>query len=228
MRLIHKLRDPDSSLSIARRMRSKRFDFFLDLIRELPRPLRILDVGGTQGFWVSMNFMESKGIHITILNLQAPVAEYENVTMISGNACDMKEFEDDAFDIVFSNSVIEHVGELPEQEAMAREVQRVGKRYFVQTPSLFFPIEPHYMFPFFQFMPRRAKIWLLMNLKLGWGGKIGDRARAERAADSVKLLSERRFLAMFDNPDVYREKVLGLTKSFIAYGGWSGSESSDR
>ncbi len=64
-------------------------------------------------------------------------------------------FGDREFDIAFSNSVIEHVP--PElQAAFAAEVSRVADRYFVQTPNRYFPIEPHYQLPLFQFLPRQA------------------------------------------------------------------------
>lgn len=55
----------------------------------------------------------------------------------------MKQFQDNEFDAVFSNSVIEHVGDYEAQRQMANEIMRVGKRYFVQTPNFYFPIEPH-------------------------------------------------------------------------------------
>ena len=101
---------------------------------------------------------------------------------------------------------------------MAREIQRVGKRYFVQTPNRYFPIEPHYMLPYFQFLPLGIKTWLLMHFALDWGGKVDDRERAIELANSVKLLGLDTFAAMFPGADFYKEKVLRLTKSFVATG----------
>jgi 2-polyprenyl-3-methyl-5-hydroxy-6-metoxy-1,4-benzoquinol methylase len=77
----------------------------------------------------------------------------------------MPQFQNDEFDIVFSNSVIEHVGSYEEQNLMASEVRRVGKRYFIQTPNLFFPIEPHFLFPFFQFLPLDYRVTLIIFKK---------------------------------------------------------------
>jgi hypothetical protein len=220
MGLLHDLRDPESERSLAKVMRARRFDFFRSLVDPLPKPIRILDVGGTQDFWEAMNYVAPEIADITVVNLKAPESRHANITTMDANACDMPMFADGEFDVVFSNSVIEHVGDVSNQRAMAGEVQRIGKRYFVQTPNRHFPIEPHYMFPFFQFMPTGIKTWLLMNLGIAWGGKIKDRNAAVATANSVILLSRSSFTAMFPKAQIYNEKVLGVTKSFTAFGGW--------
>lgn len=220
MGLLRTLRDQESGLSLARRLRARRFALFRELVDRLPRPVAILDVGGTEAFWETMGFLDPAVVRITILNLDAPRPRHESVTTVAGNACDMGLFDDGRFDVVFSNSVIEHVGDPADQAAMAREVQRVGQRYFVQTPNRYFPIEPHFMFPWFQFLPLRAQAWLLMNLSLSWGGRIRDRERAEHTARSVRLLSGRELGALFPGAELNRERVLGLTKSWTAYKGW--------
>ncbi|MDP6977019.1 MAG: methyltransferase domain-containing protein [Myxococcota bacterium] len=220
MGLLHDLRDPESARSLAKVMRGRRFAFFRELVEALPKPIEILDVGGTQDFWEHENFTSPELAKITVVNLEAPASRHPNITTASGNACDMPEFSDSQFDVVFSNSVIEHVGGLEQQRAMAREIQRVGKRYFVQTPNRYFPIEPHYMFPFFQFLPTGAKAWLLTNFALDWGGKATSRERALQLAKSVELLPRSEFVAMFPDAEIYNERVLGLTKSLTAYGGF--------
>jgi hypothetical protein len=69
-------------------------------------------------------------------------------------------------------------------------------------------------------MPTGIKTWLLMNLGIAWGGKIKDRNAAVATANSVILLSRSSFTAMFPKAQIYNEKVLGVTKSFTAFGGW--------
>jgi len=219
LRILHALRDPASRFSIAHRMRTRRFGLFRDLIAPLPRPIRILDVGGTEGFWERMGFLDEPGVELTIVNLDAPPARHPHVRTRSGDACALPMFADGSFDVVFSNSVLEHVGDFERQRAMAREIQRIGRRYFVQTPSRHFPIEPHFMFPWFQFMPLRIQVWLLMHLSLTFGGRIADRAKAEATARSVTLLDERRFVSLFPEAELFRERFAGLTKSFVAFGG---------
>ena len=139
---------------------------------------------------------------------------------MQGDACKLEGFADSEFDVVFSNSVIEHVGDLARCQAMADEVRRVGRRYFVQTPNRYFPIDPHFPFPFFQFYPVEVRARLLQALPLAWVGRIRDPANAREVAQSVRLLGEREFRGLFPGCSIYRERLLGLNKSFIAYGGW--------
>ena len=130
--------------------------------------------------------------------------------------------KDASFDVVFSNSVIEHVGTYQDQIQMAKEVRRVGKRYFVQTPNKYFPLEPHFLFPLFQFLPINIRVLLLQNFKLGWFSKTPDKVKAREIVESIRLLDKREFISLFPNAELYEEKIFGMTKSFVVYGGWSG------
>ncbi|MGH7860878.1 MAG: methyltransferase domain-containing protein [Candidatus Dormibacteraceae bacterium] len=76
---------------------------------------------------------------------------------VIGDARDLAQFQAQAFDVAFSNSVIEHVGGADDQRRMASEAMRVASHYFVQTPKHYFPIEPHFLVPGFQFMPSGLK-----------------------------------------------------------------------
>ena len=106
--------------------------------------IRILDVGGTEMYWEHMDFIKPN-IHITLLNLQKQSTKNNNFISIAGDACNMSDFNDKSFEIIHSNSVIEHVGSFNDQLKMADEIKRVGKIYFLQTPNYYFPIEPHFI-----------------------------------------------------------------------------------
>lgn len=206
---------------MARRLRERRFAFFARLLEQVPRPLRLLDIGGTETFWETMGFVGQDGVEITLCNLTPlPTPRHPGIRLVQGDACKLDAFADDEFDVVFSNSVIEHVGDLARCQAMADEVQRVGRRYFVQTPNRHFPTDPHFPFPFFQFLPVEVRARLLQVLPLAWVGRIRDPAHAREVARSVRLLSEQEFRSLFPGCSIYREKLFGLTKSFIAYAGW--------
>jgi hypothetical protein len=103
---------------------------------------------------------------------------------------------------------------------MAEEVRRVGKRYFVQTPNLYFPIEPHFVFPLFQFLPIWLRVWLVTHFDLGWYAKIPDRDRALKEVSSIRLLTKKKLRKLFPQARIFEEKYLGLTKSYIVYEGW--------
>lgn len=104
---------------------------------------------------------------------------------------------------------------------MANEIKRVGKRYFVQTPNLYFPIEPHFVFPFFQFLPVEVRVWLISHFDLGFYEKITDKQTAIEAVTSITLLNKKKFISLFPEANLFEEKIFGITKSFIVYDGWN-------
>src|SRR4030042_4017510 len=180
---VKKLANSEIENSLANKLRLRRFRFFEELCNTLQKPIKILDVGGTIDYWEKMRFINREGVFITILNLQKEDVNYKNFSSVTGDARNLSEFKDKEFDVVFSNSVIEHVGSFEDQRKMAREIQRVGRYFYVQTPNYYFPLEPHFFFPFFQMLPVKIRIFLLMNLRLGWSGrKYSDREEALKAA----------------------------------------------
>jgi hypothetical protein len=132
----------------------------------------------------------------------------------------MREFGDQEFDVVFSNSVIEHVGTFADQQAMASEVRRVGRRYFVQTPNKYFPIEPHFLVPGFQFLPVRLRAGWLARRRIGWYPKAASYEAALAEVTQIRLLSLSEFQRLFPEGQLFRERFFGLTKSFVIYHGW--------
>jgi ubiquinone/menaquinone biosynthesis C-methylase UbiE len=143
--IFNKLADNEQPKSLANKMRRKRFGLFQSLVDTLTvaKPLKILDAGGTQEFWSTMGMTEDKDVQIVLLNLMEDQVNYQNFRSMVGDVRDMGQFKDHAFDVVFSNSVIEHVGDFSDQHRMANEIRRVGKRYFIQTQNRHFHIEQH-------------------------------------------------------------------------------------
>jgi hypothetical protein len=214
--------DNTRSDSLANRFRRRRFRLFDSMLAPLPRPVRVLDVGGVEEFWWQMGAANRDGLQILLLNLDRQDVRATNIEARVGDGRDMSEFEPGEFDVVFSNSVIEHLGEWPDQQRMAGELRRVGARFFVQTPNRHFPLEPHFLVPGFQFLPVAARVALVRRFALGYHDAIPDRLAARRAVEEIRLLSRRELERLFPGARIYRERVLGLTKSFVAYGGWSG------
>jgi len=158
-------------------------------------------------------------VTVTTLNL-TPEPGSSDIQQVEGDARSMTQFGDAEFDVVYSNSVIEHVGTRGDQAAMAREVRRVGRRYFVQTPNLWFPLEPHFIFPGFQFLPLDWRVWLVQRRALGHIGRYPERGDAERVVRSIRLLAARDLHSLFPDATLHRERIFGITKSVMAVGGW--------
>lgn len=125
-----------------------------------------------------------------------------------------KHFE---FDFCFSNSVIEHVGTRDDQLRMAREVRRVGRGYFVQTPNRYFPLEPHFLVPGWQFAPVSVRTFLLQQKDLGWVRRVKDRSLARAVVESIRLLTLEEIQVAFPDGKIYHERICFLTKSFVAW-----------
>jgi hypothetical protein len=217
-----KIVDHRSAASLAAHLRRRRFELFNSIVSRISKPVHILDVGGEQVFWKVMGLVGSEDYRITLLNIYPVEVSLPYFSSVLGDATDLSQFSDQEFDLVFSNSVIEHLGSLREQQRMAREVQRVGRNYYVQTPNRYFPLEPHFLIPFFQFFPENLQVALLQRFDLGWYQKMPDREAARQHVRSHRLLTERELRRLFAGGSLYKEKIFGLTKSFVAYGSSNG------
>lgn len=211
--------DNTNAGSVAARLRRRRFELFAALVEGLPGEVRLLDIGGTQNYWqmIAPEAALLRRVRVTLLNLEPQAVSAPNFTSLVGDARAMPQFADRQFDLVFSNSTIEHLGSYAAQQAMAAEVRRVGRGYYIQTPNRYFPLEPHYLFPGFQFLPLGLRAWLVRHFSLGWYPRIADRRQARAEVAAIRLLNETEFRALFPRAAIYKERYFGLTKSFVAY-----------
>lgn len=167
-------------------------------------------------------------IELTIVNIEPQNISSDEIKFIQADALELSFIPDKSFDVVFSNSVIEHVGGINEQTKFADEVKRISKRYFIQTPNYYFPFEPHFLFPCFQFLPRSIQRFLVMKFNLGWFNKCHTKKEADLLIDSIHLLKKKELEELFGvdltpspSPDrrgeteIYSEKFLLMNKSFI-------------
>ena len=129
-----------------------------------------------------------------------------------GDACDLGRYEDASFDIVFSNSVIEHIGDASRVARFAREVRRVGRSYWVQTPSWLFPIEAHTGLPFFWLYPAPLREVLASRHDRRYAMNPWSCPMAQ-----TRCFRLRELRALFPDAAVYTERVAGLAKSWSLY-----------
>jgi SAM-dependent methyltransferase len=194
-----------------RRARARRMSRFVTLL-DLDEQTTVLDVGGALGIWSSVSVRPK----LTILNVGRSGAAPEAVEVIGDGR--RLPFPDQCFDVVFSNSVIEHVGRVEDQCQFAEEIRRVGRSFYVQTPNRWFPIEPHVLTPLVHFFPKRMQRRMLRNFTL-WGLMTRPSPDYIQAfVDSTRLLTARELSAMFPRAELYRERIAGLTKSLMVVG----------
>lgn len=201
--------------------RTKRFAEVERLLQDIVAQngsARVLDAGGRASYWHRLSPSLRPHVDLVVSNYSAELtefdAEYEElqVTNVVSDACNMPEFEDNSFDLVHSNSVIEHVGGLMRMMAFASEVRRVGKAYYVQTPNFWFPVDPHYAFPFIHWFPDPVRVALFSSVSLGGATKVPFETAMERA-DYVRILDRRMMRKLFPDGRVINERILLLTKS---------------
>jgi hypothetical protein len=194
--------DARSPTSIARRFRRRRWELFLELCRPDPAAL-LLDVGGQPDDSLA-SFWAGPVIRVNRQRFR-PRRPGDRAVVADARAL---PFRDAAFPVLFCNSVLEHVGPWEDQQQAANEIQRVGKRYFVQVPDRHTPIEPHYLLPFFQYLSepwqRAVHRWFPIS------------SVPRDGFYRVWLLTANQLRRLFPDARVVRERVLGFPKSCYA------------
>lgn len=219
-KLMQRLANFQDKKSISYLLRSKRMRLLEKYVKDCfgdEQRIEVLDLGGTQRFWKAFQTPITHRANITLVNLTIEKVSHSNFRAIIGDARFLPQFEDKQFDLVFSNSVIEHVGNFEEQRRMANEIKRLGKKYFIQTPNRNFPIEPHFLFPFFQFLPARIQVFLVTHWPIGRYPKITSKENAMQVISSVNLLSVSQIKKLFNTSRIYYERIFGLIKSIIVF-----------
>ena len=190
--------------------RGRRFRKFLHEMN-LKSGEHLIDLGGTARYWHEFPI----DLNVIVLNLPCSLeldsCPSENIRPVAGDATDLSEFQSNSFDVAFSNSVIEHVGNEDKRRRFAAEVRRVGTRYWVQTPSIWFPIEAHTGMPFWWFYP----LWLRERIKKRWRTKL---PAWTEMVDGTTVLTLDELHALFPDAKIWTERFLFIPKSYVAYG----------
>jgi len=155
----------------------------------------LLDIGGpSPGFEETAERFD----RVIVLN-QEPLGWYrkrvKNVEIIQADVCRLP-FRDSSFDYIFSNATLEHISQV-DWPVVSHEVVRVAARgFFIVTPNYWFPFEPHYLLPFFQWVPESVKHFLLFRLCV----RIGFMDRANYHV--INLPSRRQLEQLFQDANV--------------------------
>ncbi len=212
----------NSPASFVNKLRKKRFSRIQQEIEQLIAEkgnIKILDIGGEMDYWKNMGW-QNDHCSIYLLNLESverpdPLSGFYHIT---GNALNMP-YSPGEFDLIFSNSVIEHVGSYANQERFAAEVKRLGSHYIIQTPSLWFPLEPHSVLPLFQFIPHWFRAYLIMGFNINYFPKAKTYKEAVAVSRSTIMFTKARFKKLFPEAEMLTEYLFGLPKSYTAISG---------
>ncbi len=208
------------------RGRQKRFALFVNLALNVvaqTRPTRILDVGGTWEYWSQFDWPQLGRVEVGPLNVFPQDSVPPPFTALVGDGRNLSRFQDGEFDIVYSNSVLSLVGTLADQEQMARELRRVGKSYFVQTPNRRFVLDWRTLIPFFHLLPPALQAWCFQRFRVGAYPRFKNGAEALHQAKRIRDLTASELRVLFPGATIVRERVLGLTKSFLLHSGFTQS-----
>jgi hypothetical protein len=175
--------------------------------------MSVLDLGGTAAAW---SLAPTRPARLVFLNVESP-GELRGAEIVIGDACDPPDsIRRDRFDLVYSNSLIEHVGGHWRRQAFASVVRSLADHHWVQTPYRYFPVEPHYAGPLFQFVPLGVRGRLVSRWPIGSLATVTDHAVCLDQAQGTELLSRTEMRSYFPDSSLISERVLGLTKSLIA------------
>jgi hypothetical protein len=206
--------------SVKNRFRVKRFALFRSIVDRIiaeKGKCRVLDIGGTPNYWEQFGAgLDWSKVEVCTVNVALYETTHSSIKPMVGDARDMPVFPDNSFDVVYSNSVIEHVGRWDDMALMAKEVRRLAPRYFVQTPYFWFPIEPHARFPLLHWMPESWRYRILMRRSCGFWEKRPDIGEATKAIQSALLLDKRQLQFLFPDARIFNERFMGLIKSLVA------------
>jgi hypothetical protein len=191
---------------------------FLEICKPTPQT-RVLDVGGNPRIWATVP--PDARPQIVYLNMPRSFEEGDDRQRLVFGDGTRLPFPNQSFELVFSNSVIEHVGEEGHQQAFADEIRRVGRRFWVQTPNRGFPIEQHLLTPFLHWLPmplratvaRRFTVWQLLTRPQ----PESRRFYVDHFLNDIRLLDRNQLTRLFPGAQILAEPFGPLTKSWIAY-----------
>ena len=199
--------------------RKKRSHFIKKIISEifkLKGSVNIVDLGGTENFWniIDTEFLIEYKVKITLINLINYKIKNKKIFSQINQDFFKYDFVNNSFDLSFSNSVIEHLGDAKKIISFCNLHKNLSKYYYLQTPNKYFFIEPHFMFPFFNFMPKAFQLFILKNFNVGNFTKknIGY---ALKELNQIRLLSKKDLEKYFPKENIVSEKIFFLNKSYI-------------
>jgi hypothetical protein len=196
--------------SVSAKARGRRW---AELMRRFPDldQMKVLDLGGRPQFWRDAPVRPAT---VTTVNLIDLPADEPWMTTLVADAC-ADRWTHGTFDLVISNSLLEHLGGVARRRQFADVVHAASTRWWIQTPYRYFPIEPHWFFPGFQFLPLPMRISITRRWPLGYR-RAKTREQAYELVQEVELVTITEMRKLFPEGDLWKERMAGLVKSLVA------------
>ncbi|WP_202862456.1 hypothetical protein [Antricoccus suffuscus] len=180
--------------------------------------MRVLDLGGTLEWWRRAPLRPAQVITVNLEDQDS--GSDRSLRHVTGDACTAREVLDAAglsreFDLVFSNSLIEHVGGHARRAELAHQIQDLAPNHWIQTPYRYFPVEPHWLFPGMQFLPMAARSRIALSWPLTHT-RAKTLAEARDGAMWTELIGLTEIRSYFPDSEIAIERFLGIPKSLIA------------
>lgn len=201
--------------------RKRKFELF-DKVMKPTTQTKMLDVGAEISSGQELQFIDlyHRGNKLTAVNTSAEHIKeiqerYPGVEAIVGDACDLP-WPDKHFDIIYSNAVIEHVGDFERQKQMAAEIMRVGKRWFVTTPNRWYPFEFHMRLPFVTWLPVKAYLWVGRIISYN---HVSHKYMFGIKRSGIRLMTAAELKRCFSTSRIIKQRVTFMAETLIAVGG---------
>lgn len=198
----------------------KRAALFFAKIQHLPKPLAVIDLGGTEALWRRWGIKEQHGLRITLINNHhidknnignehlIPFIEELIIDAMELTVLDLLKY-----DLIFSNSFIEHLEDFRSQKKICSIIESSGKPYFIQIPnkhSLIDPHFPHPLVPFFALYPKPLQAWLLMQYHFGSGSRNATYVEARKRVRFYNPIGVSEIRSLLPSGHLVKESFLSL------------------
>ena len=192
-----------------------------ELIRIYPniQDYSVLDVGGRPFIWnLLKEYYNISPKRLVLLNTPSetllPESEDYTIAIADGRRL---PYEDNSFDLVFSNSVIEHVGDTAEMQQFSLECERVGRNIYIQTPNRWFPVDAHLGVAFIHWLPRSLyKKLSFISLRYPFTlNNPEEKQNFDLEFETTRLLTLGQLKRLFPERRILSEKFMGLVKSYV-------------
>ncbi|MEH6671182.1 class I SAM-dependent methyltransferase [Halopseudomonas sp.] len=167
-------RQPHATLEItSRRLKAMKIERLLNL-KILPQPIKILEIGcGSGGIAHYFATHSDLVFQVTAVDVTDNRQVHDDYVYQQVQGVELP-FEDQQFDVVITNHVIEHVGDAKAQLHHLKEIRRVLKNQgigYLAVPNRWMLTEPHYRLKFLSWWPRK---WRSHYLRVMGKGNFYD------------------------------------------------------